>query len=90
MSEEMKQHHFYLTIGYIAMLLLLVTAFRFLYIDDRWGFILAIFGLYSMRSCINYMESKLLPDTKEKRTIKKFFLILYVVVSLGAGYYLLF
>ncbi|WP_181349281.1 hypothetical protein [Thalassobacillus sp. CUG 92003] len=88
MSEEKKQMYFYLTMGYIGILFLVLTGLRLIMLDDIMGNTLAVLSLLFIGSYRRYMERKLIPDTKGRRIIKRIFVGLLIIIFLGGGYVL--
>ena len=76
MSEEKKQMHFYLTIGYIGVLFFVLTGLRLIMIGDSTGQTLALASLLFIGGFWRYIERKLIPKTKERRIIKSIFISL--------------
>ncbi|SIT00337.1 hypothetical protein SAMN05421758_1211 [Salimicrobium salexigens] len=89
MSEGKKQMYFYLTIGYIGVLFLVLTGFRLIWLGDSTGHTLALLSLLFIAGFWRYIERELIPKTKERLIIKSIFISLLIILFLG-GCYLLF
>lgn len=77
-----KNHYFYIIIGYIGALLILIAGIRYiLIIDDIIGRALITFGIILILSSLRFMESKFL-TVKEKRIVNWAFASMVVVILL--------
>jgi hypothetical protein len=67
--DRNKNHYFYIVIGHIGTLLIMIACIRYiLIIDDVAGRGLTMFGLIFILSSLRFMESKFL-TVKEKRIV---------------------
>lgn len=79
-----KNHYFYIIIGYIGTLLILIAGIRYILItDDVIGNGLIFFGLIFILNSLNFMESKFL-TVKEKRIVNwSFFSLMAIILIIG-------
>ena len=79
-----KNHYFYIVIGYIGTLLILIAGLRYiLIIDDVIGRGLITFGLIFILSSLRFMESKFL-TVKERRIASwSFFSVMAIIFIIG-------
>ncbi|KGX87623.1 hypothetical protein [Pontibacillus marinus] len=88
MIEEEKRKYFYTGIGYIGILLVLVSAIRFLLIDDSIGQLIALLGLLCLGSYSRYVESKLPFTLKEKRIFKVVYVGAFLIILMTGAYFI--
>ncbi|SEQ36222.1 hypothetical protein SAMN05216232_2168 [Virgibacillus subterraneus] len=90
MTEEKKKQYFYMNIGYIGGLFILISQLRYLLVsEDSLGQFLALIGILCLGSFIRYVESKLFPKTKEKRIIKAIYLCMLIIIAIIGSFLLL-
>lgn len=88
MTEEEKRKYFYAGIGYFGILLVLVSAIRFLLIGDSIGQFIALLGLICLGSYSRYVESKLPFTPKEKRILKGVYVGAFLIIFMTGGYFI--
>jgi len=89
LKEKKKTELFYLSIGYVAILMLVLASIKFILVDDHIGNFLIVVSILCMGSIIRYFERILLPESKESRIIKAVFIGCMIVIGLG-GFFILF
>lgn len=79
-----NNHYFYIIIGYIGTLLILIAGLRHILItDDVIGNGLIFFGLIFILNSLNFMESKFL-TVKERRIVYwSFFSLMAIILIIG-------
>lgn len=79
-----KNHYFYIIIGYIGTLLILIAGIRHILItDDVIGNGLIFFGLIFILNSFNFIESKFL-TVKERRIVNwSFFSLMAIILMIG-------
>lgn len=82
--DSIKNHYFYIVIGYIGTLLIFLAGLRYiLIIDDVTGRGLIMFGLVFILSSLRFMESKFLL-VKERRIVNwSFFSVAAIIAIIG-------
>ncbi|MEK5215834.1 MULTISPECIES: hypothetical protein [Psychrobacillus] len=82
--DSIKNHYFYIVIGYIGTLLIFLAGLRYiLIIDDVTGRGLIMFGLVFILSSLRFMESKFL-TVKERRIVNwSFFSVAAIIAIIG-------
>lgn len=82
--DSIKNHYFYIVIGYIGTLLIFIAGLRYiLIIDDVTGRGLIMFGLVFILSSLRFMESKFL-TVKERRIVNwSFFSVAAIIAIIG-------
>lgn len=82
--DKKKNYYFYIVIGYIGTLLILIAGLRYiLIIEDIIGRGLIMFGLIFILSSLRFMESKFL-TVKERRIVNwSFFSVTAIVCIIG-------
>jgi len=88
MAEEEKRKYFYTGIGYIGILLVLVSAIRFLLIDDSIGQFIALLALLCLGSYSRNVESKLPFTPKEKRIFKGIYVGAFLIIFMTGAYFM--
>ena len=83
MTEEKKRQYFYMGIGYIGFLLIFVAGLRYiLLLNDGIAQGLLVLAVICLGRYFNYVESKLLSTTKEKRIFKLLFLGMVIIIGI--------
>ncbi|QUG41242.1 hypothetical protein KD050_18485 [Psychrobacillus sp. INOP01] len=82
--DRIKNHYFYIVIGYLGILLISIAGLRYiLIIDDVIGCGLIMFGLIFIVSNLRFTESKLL-TVKERRIVNwSFFCVTAIICIIG-------
>ncbi|WP_142922553.1 hypothetical protein [Neobacillus notoginsengisoli] len=82
--DRKKNHYFYIVIGQIGFLLIVIAVLRYiLIIDDDIGRGLTMFGLIFIQSSLNFMVSKFLTG-KERRIFNwSFFSVMAIIFIVG-------
>jgi len=82
--DSIKNHYFYIVIGYIGTLLIFIAGLRYiLIIDDVTGRGLIMFGLVFILSSLRFIESKFL-TVKERRIVNwSFFSVAAIIAIIG-------
>jgi hypothetical protein len=85
--DEEKNHYFYIVIGYIGTLLILIASIRYiLIINDIAGRALTSFGLIFILSCLRFMESQFL-KVKERRILNwSLFSVVAIILIIGLNF----
>jgi hypothetical protein len=79
-----KNHYFYIVIGYIGALLILIAGLRYILItDDVIGRGLIMFGLIFILNSLSFMESKFLTVKERRIAIWSFFSVMAIILIIG-------